>query len=192
MLQKLKKILRAHHEIQTCIVLDHNWAKIAHLAQKTIFWEISSKWFLSTYCALSWCKVWKKFLEQILRYRLTLFWTTIGSKLPIWPKRQYFGKFQVNDFYLLTVHCHGTKFEKNSWSRSWDVSLHNFGLQSGQNYPFGINQDFLGNFTWVIFIYLLSHIMLQSLKKILEESEKFYKVEKDKDIQKHTQIYQGQ
>ena len=34
--------------------------------------------------------------------------------------------------------------------------------------------------------------MLQSLKKILEESEKFYKVEKGKDIQKHTQIYQGQ
>ena len=43
MVQSLKKILGADPEIQAYIVLDHNWVKIAHLAQKTIFWEISSK-----------------------------------------------------------------------------------------------------------------------------------------------------
>ena len=43
MLQKLKKSLGADPEIQACIVLDHTWAKIAHLAQRTVFWEISSK-----------------------------------------------------------------------------------------------------------------------------------------------------
>ena len=39
--QNLKKILKAYLEIQTCIRLNQNWAKIAHLTQKRIFGEIS-------------------------------------------------------------------------------------------------------------------------------------------------------
>ena len=36
-----------------------------------IFWKILHKWVLSAYCGLSCCKVWKKYLEPILKYKLT-------------------------------------------------------------------------------------------------------------------------
>ena len=42
------------------------------------------------------------------------------------------------------------------------------------------------------FYLLIVPYHVAKLKKILEESDKFYKVEKCKDIEKQTQIYQGQ
>ena len=42
--------------------------------------------------------------------------------------------------------------------------LGNFRAQLDQNCTFGLKQGFLGNVTLMIFIYLLCHIMLQSLK----------------------------
>ena len=51
--------------------------------QKKILGGISLKRILSTYCALSCCKVWKKSLERILEYKLVWFWATIAAKLPI-------------------------------------------------------------------------------------------------------------
>ena len=43
-------------------------------------------------------------------------------------------------------------FGGNSWSRSWDISLHNFGQQLAQSFPFSPKEDFLGNFTKVILV----------------------------------------
>ena len=43
------------------------WSKFTHLPQKEIFWEISFTSLLSTYGVLTWCKVAKTSLEQILR-----------------------------------------------------------------------------------------------------------------------------
>ena len=43
--------------------------------------------------------------------------------------------------------------------------LHNFGTQLGQNCSFGLREEFLANYTSMFFIYLLSPIVLQSLKK---------------------------
>ena len=53
MMQNFKKILGSSPEIKTCIVLGHNWAKIAQLVQQKSFLETSLKWFLCTYCLLA-------------------------------------------------------------------------------------------------------------------------------------------
>lgn len=37
---KFEKILRVDPVREAYIILGHNWANIAHLAQKKIFWEI--------------------------------------------------------------------------------------------------------------------------------------------------------
>ena len=82
--------------------------------QEKIFWKILPDLFFSIYFAPSYCKVWKKSFEQILRY-------------------------------------------KNAY----------FGPQSGQNCLLSPKEEFFGNFTGVIFIYLLCPIMLQSLEIFL-------------------------
>ena len=64
---KFEKILRADPGIYAWLVLCHNWARIAHLAQKKNFSEIFFERFLYTYCAFPCCKVWKKSLARILR-----------------------------------------------------------------------------------------------------------------------------
>ena len=53
--QSLKKIIRVNLEIWACIISVHNWAKISHWAQKSIFWEISLEWFFCTWSVL-WCR----------------------------------------------------------------------------------------------------------------------------------------
>ena len=88
-----KKILRLGPEIKASIILSHNWAVIGHLVQKGIFLEISLKWFFSTYCFQSCCKIWKKSLIQILEYKTACFWATIGLNLPTWTRRGFSGKF---------------------------------------------------------------------------------------------------
>lgn len=97
-----KKILRLGPEIKASIILSHNWAVIGHSVQKGIFLEISLKWFFSTYCFQSCCKIWKKSLMQILEYKTACFWATIGLNLPTWTRRGFSGKFTwVTFFYLL-------------------------------------------------------------------------------------------
>ena len=57
--------------------------------------------------------------------------------------------------------------------------LGNFRAKLDQNCTFGLKQDFLGNVTLMIFIYLFCLIMLQSLKKILSVVfQKYCKVKK--------------
>ena len=38
---KFEKFLRAYPELQTCVILHHNWVIIAHLTQESIFWKTS-------------------------------------------------------------------------------------------------------------------------------------------------------
>ena len=90
---KEKKTLTEDSQIYAFIILGHNQVKIAHLAQRRILWGISHKWFLSTHCALSHCKVWK-----------------------------------------------------NALSRSWDTGFHNFGPISEENCPFCLKENFFWNF----------------------------------------------
>ena len=35
------------------------------------------------------------------------------GKIPFWPKRGFFGKFHLSDFYQPFVFYHGAMFEKN-------------------------------------------------------------------------------
>ena len=63
-------------------------------------------------------------------------------------KKGFFGKFYLNDFLLLNVPCHPAKFEKNPSGNSSDMSLHKCGPQSGQNCPFGPNEDFF----WIFYL----------------------------------------
>ena len=57
--------------------------------------------------------------------------------------------------------------KKNPYSGSSDIRLYYFGPLTVRNYLFATTEDLLGNYTQVIFIYLLSHFMLKDLKKIL-------------------------
>ena len=59
--------------------------------------------------------------------------------------------YYLLQWFLLT-HSKSLVVGGNSWSRSWDISLYNFGQQLAQSFPFSPKQDFLGNFTKVIFI----------------------------------------
>ena len=94
--------------------LGHNLLKIVHLAKKMIYLEISHKWFLSTYSALSCSKVWK-----------------------------------------------------NSLRGSCNIKLHSFEPHLDKNCSFSLKENFLTNFTPVIFLYLLFLIKLRSLGKAL-------------------------
>ena len=86
-----------------------------------------------------------------------------GLNFSIWPEWLFFLNFYYSNFYLLIVsyyllqwflltHSKSLVVGGNSWSRSWDISLYNFGQQLAQSFPFSPKQDFLGNFTKVIFI----------------------------------------
>ena len=44
-------------------------------------------------------------------------------------KRWFFGKFQFNDFYLLIVHYHIAKFEKNLWEGPEILAYKMLGVQ---------------------------------------------------------------
>ena len=69
---------------------------------KEVFWEISLTWFLSTYCTLSFPKVWNKFFEQILRYRLVQFWAIIWPKLPNCPIEVF---WEISLTWILSTYC---------------------------------------------------------------------------------------
>lgn len=73
---------------------------------------------------------------------------------------QILRSYHPSDFSLLIVSYHAAKREKNSFPESYDLSLHNFEPQSGQNCPFGLKDSFLGDFAPVIFIYLFNPIIL--------------------------------
>ena len=88
-----------------------------------------------------------------------------GPNFSIWPEWIFFFflNFHSSNFCLLIVsyyllqwflltHSKSLVVGGNSWSRSWDISLYNFGQQLAQSFPFSPKQDFLGNFTKVIFI----------------------------------------
>ena len=109
--------------------MGHQWAKIAYLVHKGIF--LKRQWFIPNYCPLSCCKVWKKSLDLILRYKLAQLWATIGPKLPIWPKRGNFRKFRFHYFYVLIVLYHAAMFEKflraYSEIKAWAILGHNQG-----------------------------------------------------------------
>ena len=53
--------------------------------------------------------------------------------MPIWPKKEFFGKFHISDLLIYCALYHTAKLKKkNPKSRSWDLCLHNFGPQLGQ------------------------------------------------------------
>ena len=85
---------------------------------------------LSTYCALSCCKIWKNTLEQILRYKLLWFWATIGLNLPIWSNRGFLWKLHFSDFYLLIVPNYPANFLKNTLEGILRNSLKQKSLQT--------------------------------------------------------------
>ena len=62
-------------------------------------------------------------------------------------KRLFFGKFQFNDFYLLIVHYHIAKFEKNLWEGPEILAYKMLGVQPDQNCPFVPKKDFWENST---------------------------------------------
>ena len=54
----------------------------------------------------------KKFLAQILRYKVVQLWAIVDWAI-VDAKEDFFGKFHPQDFSLLFVPYHVTNFEKN-------------------------------------------------------------------------------
>ena len=114
---------------------------------KIKFWgETSVKWFLSTYFFFSCCKIWKKSLEWIRRYKLYNFGPQLGQNCPFCPKKDFLGNFTWMNFTNLRVPFHTAKFEKSTSGRSWGKSLHNFGPPLGWNCAFGLKEHFFQKF----------------------------------------------
>ena len=59
---------------------------------------------------------------------------------------------------------------KNPQNTSWDIKSSSFGAQLGRNCQFSPKEDVLVSFTPVIYVYLLHHIMTQSLKNLYNGS----------------------
>ena len=118
---------------------------------KRIFWKISMKWLLSTYCALSFQKVWKK--------------SSLGqnrAKIVYLSHRGLFGIFHLHNFYLLIPPYHSKKIEKILRADP-EVWLAQFWITIEPKLPIQPKQGVLGKF-----LYLFCPLMLQSLKIILK------------------------
>ena len=68
------------------------------LSKRWIFWKILLQWFLSTYCALSCHKIWKKSLEWIMGQKCQFDLITFRGKILL--------------KWVLIVPYHASKFEK--------------------------------------------------------------------------------
>ena len=123
--------------------MEHNWVKIAYWAKKIIYLEISQKWFLSTYCALPCCKVWKSPLRGSCDKKLHNFEPQFDKNCSFGLKEDFFEKRYSSNLSLLIMPYQATKFGKNPYSRYCDISLYNFRPQSNQNCPFHPIENFL-------------------------------------------------
>ena len=102
--------------------------------------------------------------------KLGWFWTTIGAKLPILPEKRFFGKFHLNDFYELNVCLHTEKSEKSPSSRSWDISLCDFGPPLAWSCTFGSKENFFFKFHWNDFyLFILPYHAEKFLKNSYEQ-----------------------
>ena len=159
-------------------------AKIAWLAQKRSFGDISIKWFLSIYCSLSSCKVWKKSLEQIL----STVWIILDNNWNIFvhlTQKVFFHKFHLSDFLCLLWPIMLQSLKKNLSCGSWDKSLHNFGAQQDHNCPSGQKKIFLEiSFNWFFSTYwVLSYCKLKK-----KTSKRSWEILYSRNVHRHTHI----
>ena len=140
---------------------------------KEDFFKISLELFISTYYALSCCNGWKKSLEQILRWRLALFWATIEPKFPIWPT-EIFWKTSLK--WFLSTYCALSCYEVWKKSLEWIMRYRfaHFWATVGPKLPIWLKNRVFARFHlnyfsfYDISIFLMifiSPIMLQSFKK---------------------------
>ena len=93
-----KKVLRADLESWeciifrswTCIILGHNWAKIAHLAQEKIVWKFHVIDFCQLLCFIM-LQSWKKILRVHSEMKAAIILYHSGPKFPIGSKSGFFG-----------------------------------------------------------------------------------------------------
>ena len=110
------------------------------------------KWFLSSYWALSRCKILKKVLKGNHNTQTCIILHHFAWNIN-------FSRTSLKLFLCSYCPLPSQKIWKNnSQKRSWDIRLQNFEPQWGQHCSFG------PNFLTVIFVYLFS-VVLQSLKK---------------------------
>ena len=102
--------------------MGHSQAKIAHLAQNWIFWEISLQWF-STYEAPSCCKIENKSYSRSWDISLHNVRPQSDQNYSFCPNIGFFGNFDFSNFHLIIVRYHTSKIEKNPKSRTWVISL---------------------------------------------------------------------
>ena len=104
--QNFKKILTANR----VMTMRHFWAKNGSFAlKKSFFWKKLLISFSSTYWPLSFCKIFKKFLEPIQSYEDVPF---SGPKYPNLSWTKYFGTNHYYYFHLPIGPFHCAKFKK--------------------------------------------------------------------------------
>ena len=106
-------------------------AKKIKLPQMNFFLEKQLIKFSCTYWPLSFCKIFKKFLELIQSYEDVPF---SGPKWPICPEQFFWYKplLLLSSTYWPFSLC---KIKKNSYSRSRVMSMHHFWAQNGSFAP---------------------------------------------------------
>ena len=83
------------------IILGQNHANIVHLAQKSIFWEVTLNWFLSTFWALSCCKVWKKNFQADLDIKTCTMFGHTQAKIANLAQKRIFWEILLEWFFYL-------------------------------------------------------------------------------------------
>ena len=116
--------------------------------------------FSCTYQPLSFCKIFKRFLEPIQGYEDVPF---SGPKWSICPEQNFSGKNHYYYFHLTISPFHCAKFKKHSYSGPTVMRMRHFWVQ---NYPFAPNKFF---FLEKIIIIQLSNYRPLSLRKILKK-----------------------
>ena len=136
----------------------HFWAQNGSFApNKNFFWKKILISFSSTYWALSFCKIFKKFLGSIKSYDVPF----LAPKGPfVMNKISLVQTIIITFIYLLTLFI-VQNFKKNSYSGSWVMRMHNFWAQ---NSPFPQMRIFSENLlmSLVSFIHAYLHVKNQS------------------------------
>ena len=156
MLQSLKK---KNSLLKFWAQFSQNWP----FGPKEDLWaNFTSKIFIYLACTIMLQSL-KKILRAYPERDIGLHNFQLSQNYSIGLKEEFWGSFTLTTFYLFIVLYHCAKFEKIDSSGSWDIGLDDF--RPDQNCAFGGPKDFLGNFIYMIFIYLLHSIVEQSLQK---------------------------
>ena len=137
-------------------------------------WKYSFTSFLPTYYGSLRCKVSKKSLKLISRYKVTQFLAQNWDPINLFAVNRDFSENFIHLIFVYSLFVNMVQsLEKIFRADSKDIKIQRIssyavlGPKRDQIYWFAPNRDFSENFIHLTFVYSLLLIMMQSLEKIL-------------------------